>query len=205
MTTQEQELLEIGCQSIRCEMETLQRIASSLDISFAKAVERILECRGKVILTGMGKSGHIARKIAATLTSTGTPSLFLHPAEASHGDMGIITAEDVILALSFSGETDELRDIVAYASELGTTLIAITGNASSYLAQRAQIHILTAVEREDCVINAVPMSSTVAQLAIGDAIATTLMYRRNFHAEEFAHLHPGGHIEERIEANKNNK
>lgn len=205
MTPQQKELLEIGRKSLRNEISTLERIESTLDTSFIQAVEMILECRGKIILTGMGKSGHIARKIAATLTSTGTPALFLHPAEASHGDLGIIAAGDVVVVLSYSGETNELRDVVTYATKNNNPIIAITGSATSSLAKHANIHLDIMVTQEDCVLNIVPTSSTTAQLALGDALASSLMYARSFRAEDFAHLHPGGYIDRRMSLKENNE
>lgn len=188
---------------IHTEADTLYLLEQSLDASFAAAVEAIYHCRGKVVITGMGKSGLIARKIAATLTSTGTPTIFLHPAEASHGDLGIIAADDVVFALSYSGETDELRAIVEYAERNNNAIIAMTGNASSSLARHSDVHLNITVESEDCVLDIVPTSSTTAQLAMGDAIATTLMHMRGFQRGDFAHLHPGGYIERRIEMTDN--
>ena len=189
---------------INTEVETLTLLAQSLDESFLAAVEAIYNCTGKVVITGMGKSGIIARKIAATLTSTGTPTIFLHPAEASHGDLGIITAGDVVIALSYSGETDELRAIVEYAERNNNTLIAMTGNASSSLARHANVLLNITVQTEDCVLDIVPTSSTTAQLAMGDAIATVLMQMRDFKCANFAQLHPGGYIERRIKMNEGN-
>jgi arabinose-5-phosphate isomerase len=205
MTPQQQELLDIGRRSLRNDIEALKTLEASLDNHFSEAVEAILACRGKVILTGMGKSGHGARKIAATLTSTGTPAIFLHPAEASHGDMGIIGSEDIIVALSYSGDTDEIRNIVRFAEECDIPIIAITGRASSYLAHHADILLNVEVEQEDCMLNIVPTTSTTAQIAVGDALASALIYARNFRAEDFARLHPGGYIERRIATTITNK
>lgn len=199
MTPREQELLAVGRRMIATEAETLARLGESLDQSFVEAVDTILACRGKLIVSGMGKSGIIARKIAATLTSTGTPALFLHPAEAAHGDLGIITPEDVVVLLSYSGETDELRSIVLHAQRGGNPIISITGNPNSSLATKANVNLNIKVEREDCVLDIVPTSSTTAELAIGDAIATALMHSRRFRCDDFARLHPGGYIEHRIE------
>lgn len=204
MTFQHEELLALGRKMINTEVETLTLLAQSLDDSFLAAVEAIYNCTGKVVITGMGKSGIIARKIAATLTSTGTPTIFLHPAEASHGDLGIITAGDVVMALSYSGETDELRAIVDYAERNNNTLIAMTGNASSSLARHANVLLNITVQTEDCVLDIVPTSSTTAQLAMGDAIATVLMQMRSFKCANFAQLHPGGYIERRIKMNEDN-
>lgn len=204
MTFQHEELLALGRKMINTEVETLTLLAQSLDDSFLAAVEAIYNCAGKVVITGMGKSGIIARKIAATLTSTGTPTIFLHPAEASHGDLGIINAGDVVIALSYSGETDELRAIVEYAERNNNTLIAMTGNASSSLARHADVLLGITVQTEDCVLDIVPTSSTTAQLAMGDAIATVLMQMRGFKCANFAQLHPGGYIERRIKMNESN-
>ncbi|MBQ8366660.1 MAG: SIS domain-containing protein [Alistipes sp.] len=204
MTFQHDELLAVGRKMIHTEVDTLTLLAESLDDSFIAAVEAIYNCTGKVVITGMGKSGIIARKIAATLTSTGTPTIFLHPAEASHGDLGIIAAGDVVIALSYSGETDELRAVVEYAERNNNTLIAMTGNASSSLARHANVLLNIMVQTEDCVLDIVPTSSTTAQLAMGDAIATVLMHMRGFQCADFAQLHPGGYIERRIKMNEEN-
>lgn len=205
MTPQQKELFEVGRRSIHNEIEALARVESSLDMSFIEAVELILSCRGKLILTGMGKSGHIARKIAATLTSTGTPAIYLHPAEASHGDLGIILEGDVVVVLSYSGDTDELREVISYSVEHNNPIIAITGSATSYLATNANVRIDVSVECEDCVLDIVPTNSSTAQLAVGDALATTLMYARKFKADDFVHLHPGGYIERRFVVNNSNE
>lgn len=202
MISRQQELLNVGRKMIHTEAETLLRLEQLLDDSFVEAIERILVCRGKLVFTGMGKSGLIARKIAATLTSTGTPSLFLHPAEAAHGDLGIITPHDIIVALSYSGETDELRSIVNHAKENNNPIIAMTGNSASSLASIADVHLSIKVDNEDCVLDIVPTSSTTAQLALGDAMAAALMFLRGFRCDDFAHLHPGGYIERRIEMTK---
>lgn len=204
MTFQHDELLAVGRKMIHTEVDTLTLLAESLDDSFIAAVEAIYNCTGKVVITGMGKSGIIARKIAATLTSTGTPTIFLHPAEASHGDLGIIAAGDVVIALSYSGETDELRAVVEYAERNNNTLIAMTGNASSSLARHGNVLLNIMVQTEDCVLDIVPTSSTTAQLAMGDAIATVLMHMRGFQCADFAQLHPGGYIERRIKMNEEN-
>lgn len=198
MTTEQQNLLNVARQTIDNEVAALGLIRERLDERFIAAVEAILACRGRVIFTGMGKSGLIARKITATMTSTGTPTLFLHPAEAMHGDMGIITKEDVVVALSYSGRTDETLVVVEYAHNNGNKIIAMTGCDTSPIASLANIHLDVAVEREDCIIDIVPTSSTTAQLALGDAIASALMQARGFKAEDFAHLHPGGYIERRL-------
>lgn len=198
MTTFQEELLTIGRKTIHTEAEALAAMEQSLGEEFLRAVDIILNCRGKLIVTGMGKSGHIACKIAATLASTGTPSFFLHPAEAFHGDLGMISKEDVVLALSFSGETDEILKIVPFVHENGNKLIAITGKAQSSLARNADVHLDIMVREEACILKLAPTSSTTAQLAMGDALATTLMHARRFTAMDFARLHPGGSLGRRL-------
>ena len=157
-----------------------------------KACEMLLACKGKVIATGMGKSGHVAHKIAATLASTGTPAFFLHPAEASHGDLGMVTAQDLVLALSNSGQTEEIVRILPLLKRRGTALIAMTGDAQSTLAIQSDVHVLVKVAREACPLNLAPTASTTAAMAMGDAIAVTLLEARGFNAEQFALSHPGG-------------
>ena len=196
MTLIEQEILNIGRTTIHAEAEALSVMEQSLGEEFIRAVEAILNCRGKLIVTGMGKSGHIASKIAATLASTGTPSFFLHP--AFHGDLGMISKEDVVLALSYSGETDEILKIVPFVHENGNTLIAMTGKAQSSLARNADIHLDIMVRQEACILHLAPTTSTTAQLAMGDALATALMHARAFSAMDFARLHPGGSLGRRL-------
>lgn len=198
MTRNDEALLDVGRKMIFTEAQALLTIASSLGEDFMSAVTMLLECRGKIILTGMGKSGYVARKIAATLTSTGMPSVFLHPAEAAHGDLGIIADGDVIVALSYSGETNEIVDVARFVRRCGNGLIAMTGDATSSLAMLADVHLDIMVKEEDSVLNIVPTASTTAQLAMGDAIATAMMYARNFQAHDFGYFHPGGYIERRI-------
>ena len=198
MTPQQEELLTIGRNTIQAEAEALNIMEQSLGEEFVRAVEIILNCRGKLIVTGMGKSGHIACKIAATLASTGTPSFFLHPAEAFHGDLGMISKEDVILALSYSGETDEILKVVPFVHENGNKLIAITGKAQSSLARNADVHLDIMVRKEACILHLAPTTSTTAQLAMGDALATALMHARSFTAMDFARLHPGGSLGRRL-------
>ena len=159
---------------------------------FAQAVQRMLNCRGRVVVMGMGKSGHIGRKIAATLASTGTPALFVHPAEASHGDLGMVAPGDVVLAISYSGEVDELAAILPALKRVGVTLVAMTGRVESMLAQHADIILSSAVDQEACPLNLAPTASTTAQLALGDALAVALLDARGFREEDFARSHPGG-------------
>ena len=163
-----------------------------------KACEMLLACKGKVIATGMGKSGHVAHKIAATLASTGTPAFFLHPAEASHGDLGMVTAQDLVLALSNSGQTEEIVRILPLLKRRGTALIAMTGDAQSTLAIQSDVHVLVKVAREACPLNLAPTASTTAAMAMGDAIAVTLLEARGFNAEQFAPSHPGGALGRRL-------
>lgn len=198
MTPHQEAILATGRATLRSEAEALNAIEATLSDEFIEAVETILACRGKLIVSGLGKSGHVARKITATLTSTGTPALFLHSAEAAHGDVGIIGKDDMILALSFSGETTEVINIVRYAKRNGNKIIAMTGKPNSTLATEADIHLDTSVSQEDCVINIVPTCSSTAQLAMGDALATALMEIRGFTVNNFAHFHPGGNIGKRI-------
>lgn len=191
-------VLNIARRVLQAEVDAIQHVKESLNETFTAAVETILACEGKVILTGIGKSGIIAKKIAATLASTGTPSFFLNPSEAFHGDLGMISKEDIIIALSYSGETDEVLKIVPFLHENGNKLIAITGNADSALAKNADINLDTRVEREECVLHLAPTSSTTAQLALGDALACAVMKLRNFSAQDFARLHPGGSLGRRL-------
>ena len=167
-------------------------LKNRLGSGFAKAVELILGLSGRVVVMGMGKSGHIGRKIAATLASTGTPALFVHPAEASHGDLGMITARDLVLAISNSGESEELNLILPVLKRLGTPLLAMTGRPDSTLARHADVFLDSAVDKEACPLNLAPTASTTAQLALGDALAVALLDARGFKPEDFARSHPGG-------------
>jgi arabinose-5-phosphate isomerase len=185
-------LIAAGRRAIEIEGRALAALIPRLDASFARACSLCLECRGRVIVTGMGKSGHIAGKIAATLASTGTPSFFVHAAEASHGDIGMITREDVLLAISNSGETAEVLMMIPHASRLGVPLIAITGNPKSSLARAAGAHLDVSVAEEACPLNLAPTASTTATLAIGDALAVSLLGARGFTSQDFARSHPSG-------------
>ena len=199
MTSQRsKEILDIAKETLQIEAESILRIRQELGTEFLRAAEAILACQGKVILTGMGKSGLVAKKISATLASTGTPSFYLHPGEAFHGDLGMISKEDIIIALSYSGETDEVLKIVPFIHENGNTLISMTGNSSSALAKNSDIILDVLVEREACAMNLVPTSSTTAQLALGDALACALMQMREFTSMDFARLHPGGSLGRRL-------
>jgi arabinose-5-phosphate isomerase len=187
-----EQLLALARRVLSIEADAVQKIAARLDGDFAAAVALILGCQGRVIVSGIGKSGHIARKIAATMASTGTPAYFVHAAEAVHGDLGMITRDDVLIALSNSGENDELLTIVPLVKRQGGRLIAITGNAGSSLAKEADIHLDAHVDEEACPLNLAPTASTTAALALGDALAVALLDARGFGAEDFARSHPGG-------------
>lgn len=173
-------------------------LLDQLDESFDRAVETIRECRGRLVCTGMGKSGLVLKKVAATLASTGTPSLFLHPAEAIHGDLGMITPDDVVLGASYSGTTEELLRVVEIVKRLGVPLIVMTGNAASPLARHADIHLRTEIDKEACPLNLAPTASTTATLALGDALAMALLESRGFTPEDFARFHPGGRLGKRL-------
>lgn len=183
---------------LRIEAEAVAALADRIGDAFEQAVGLILARRGRVIVTGIGKSGHIGRKIAATLASTGTPAYFVHAAEAAHGDLGMITAEDVVIALSYSGASDELLTIVPLVKRQGASLIAITGNASSPLAKESDVHLDAAVREEACPLNLAPTASTTATLALGDALAVALLDARGFSSDDFARAHPGGALGRRL-------
>jgi len=174
--------------------ELQSALAGQLGDEFVRAIDAIFAAAGRVIVTGMGKSGHVGRKIAATMASTGTPSLFLHPAEASHGDLGMVTPTDVILALSWSGETAELRDIITYSRRYQVPLIALTAGTDSALAKSADIRLILPREAEACPLQLAPTSSTLIQMALGDAIAMALLDRRSFSPSDFQQFHPGGKL-----------
>jgi len=174
------------------EAAAVQGLKSRVGASFVEAVRRILALQGRVVVMGMGKSGHVGRKIAATLASTGTPAMFVHPAEASHGDLGMVTAADVVLAISNSGESNELDAILPVLKRQGVPLIAMTGGAASSLARHADLMLDSGVEKEACPLNLAPTASTTAQMALGDALAVALLDARGFGAEDFARSHPGG-------------
>lgn len=183
---------------LETEAAAILALVERLDDRFERAVRLLLDCRGKVIVTGMGKSGIICRKIAATFSSIGTPAVFLHPAEAIHGDLGVLQAEDVILALSYSGETDELLRLLETIKRLGARLITITGEPQSTLGQAADVALDCHVSQEACPLNLVPTASTTAALALGDALAMTLLVTKGFRQEDFASLHPGGKLGKRL-------
>jgi arabinose-5-phosphate isomerase len=190
--------IEMARRVLRIEAEAVAALADRIGDAFEQAVGLILARRGRVIVTGIGKSGHIGRKIAATLASTGTPAYFVHAAEAAHGDLGMITAEDVVIALSYSGASDELLTIVPLVKRQGASLIAITGNASSPLAKESDVHLDAAVREEACPLNLAPTASTTATLALGDALAVALLDARGFSSDDFARAHPGGALGRRL-------
>ncbi|MED5388900.1 MAG: KpsF/GutQ family sugar-phosphate isomerase [Pseudomonadota bacterium] len=188
----------VGQRVLDIEARAVDALKDSLDDSFSAACDLMLGARGRVIVTGMGKSGHVGSKLAATLASTGTPSFFVHPGEASHGDLGMITADDVVLALSNSGETAEVLAILPVIKRKGTSLIGMTGRPQSALAQLSDVHLTVAVSEEACPHNLAPTSSTTAALAMGDALAIALLEARGFTAEDFALSHPGGSLGRRL-------
>lgn len=192
--TSKPQFLTSARRTLRMEIESLQALDAYLDGGFEHACGLILACTGRVVVTGMGKSGHIGRKIAATLASTGTPSFFVHPGEASHGDMGMITEQDVVIALSNSGEVAEVITLVPLIKRLGAALISMTGKPASTLAQASDAHIYCGVEVEACPLNLAPTSSTTATLVMGDALAIALLEARGFTADDFAFSHPGGSL-----------
>ncbi len=190
--------LALARQVLATEADAITTLAGRLGEPFVAAVELVLNCRGRVVVSGIGKSGHVGRKLAATLASTGTPAFFVHPAEASHGDLGMITPDDVVLMLSNSGETDELVSLTPHLKREGARLIALTGNEQSSLAQAADIHLDAAVDTEACPLGLAPTASTTAALALGDALALALLDARGFSAEDFARAHPGGALGRRL-------
>ncbi|BBL71193.1 KpsF/GutQ family sugar-phosphate isomerase [Methylogaea oryzae] len=192
------ELCRSGLAVIRTEAQAVAALEPRIDQAFAAACRLLLECRGRIVVTGMGKSGHIAGKIAATLASTGSPAFFVHPGEASHGDLGMITPGDVVLALSNSGETDEILTILPLIKRIGIPLVAMTGEPASTLARQASVHIDVGVEKEACPLGLAPTSSTTACLAMGDALAVALLEARGFSRDDFALSHPGGSLGRRL-------
>ena len=190
--------LELAREVLRIEAAAITQMAGRVDGNFALAVDLLLACSGRVVVSGIGKSGHIARKIAATFASTGTAAFFVHPAEAGHGDLGMITGKDVVVAFSNSGETAELMTIMPAVKRLGAGLIALTGSPDSTLAKLADAHIHTGVDKEACPLNLAPTASTTAQLAMGDALAVAVLDARGFGAEDFARSHPGGVLGRRL-------
>ncbi len=195
---QTEHLLDLARQVFDIEADAVRNLSARLDDNFIRAVRLMLECRGRVVVTGMGKSGHIGGKIAATLASTGTPAFFVHPGEASHGDLGMIAHDDVVLALSNSGESSEIVSIVPLIKRRGAKLVAMTGNTASTLAREADAHLDASVDKEACPLNLAPTASTTAALALGDALAVALLDARGFSADDFARTHPGGSLGRRL-------
>ena len=196
--TPKRSALDLARKVLRIEAIEIEALASRLDESFDAAVQLILHCQGRVVVSGMGKSGHIGGKIAATLASTGTPAFFMHPAEASHGDLGMITNGDVVIALSNSGESDEILNILPTIKRLGAKIISITGKETSTLAKESHIHLSAEVSQEACPLGLSPTASTTAALALGDALAVCVLDERDFSAEDFANSHPGGSLGRRL-------
>jgi arabinose-5-phosphate isomerase len=195
--------LQLACQTLEIEAEAILALKARLTAgpdgdAFARATALLMSCSGRVVVSGMGKSGHIARKIAATLASTGTPALFVHPAEAAHGDLGMVTEADAMIVISNSGESDELMAIMPVIKRLGATLISMTGRPQSTLARLADVHLDVGVAREACPLNLAPTASTTATLAMGDALAVALLDARGFREEDFARSHPGGALGRRL-------
>lgn len=188
----QQAIIASGLRTLRMEVDAVEALAPHIDAQFARACQALLRVEGRVIVTGMGKSGHIGNKIAATLASTGTPAFFVHPAEASHGDMGMITQRDAVLALSNSGNTPEILTLIPLLKRLGVTLVSLTGNPDSTLALASDIHLYAGADTEACPLDLAPTSSTTATLVMGDALAIALLECRGFSAEDFAFSHPGG-------------
>ena len=191
-------LCELGRAVIKTEAEMISRLADRIGDEFAHACQHLLDCTGRIIVIGVGKSGHISKKIAATLASTGSPAFFIHPSEAKHGDIGMITKQDVIIAISYSGESEEMVSLLPYIKRLGIPLIALTGKPHSSLAKTATIHLDVSVEKEACPLGLAPTSSTTAALVMGDALAMALLDKRGFTENDFALSHPGGTLGRRL-------
>lgn len=189
---------KLGLAVIETEAQAIFELTQRIDYRFEKACELLLECKGRVVVTGMGKSGHIGRKIAATLSSTGTPAFFMHPGEASHGDMGMITRQDVVIAISYSGATQELVILLPLLKRLDVSLITLTGNTESILAKTAHVNLDVSIQQEACPHGLAPTTSTTASLVMGDALAIALLQARGFSAEDFALSHPGGSLGKRL-------
>lgn len=200
---QNERFIDLAKNTLETEYQGISLLKNRFDdpdqqTSFVRAVNFLLNCQGRIVVSGIGKSGHIGRKIAATFASTGSPAFFVHPAEASHGDLGMVQAQDVFLALSYSGEADELMTIVPLIKRMGARLIAMTGNPESSLAKLSDVHLNVAIEKEACPFNLAPTTSTTASLAMGDALAVVLLDARNFQKADFAKSHPGGSLGKRL-------
>ena len=197
-TLTKDELLALAANVLDIEARAVDALKARLDDSFVAACELCMATPGRVVVTGMGKSGHVSNKIAATLASTGTPAFFMHPAEASHGDLGMITSQDLLLAISYSGETAEVVTILPVVKRMGAKLLSMTGNPKSTMAQAADVHLDISVEEEACPLKLAPTASTTATLAMGDALAVALLEKRGFTAEDFARSHPSGSLGKRL-------
>jgi arabinose-5-phosphate isomerase len=191
-------ILDIARKVLRTEADAIYALSERLENNFEKAVESIYECRGRVVVTGMGKSGLVGKKIAATLASTGTPAFFLHPAEAGHGDLGMVTSRDILLAISHSGETEEIVELIPFLKRFNLRLISITGNPNSTLSKMADVTLDVSVKEEACPFGIVPTASTTATMAIGDALAVALLVKKGIKEEDFAFFHPGGSIGKKL-------
>ncbi|MDO8746201.1 MAG: KpsF/GutQ family sugar-phosphate isomerase [Thermodesulfovibrionales bacterium] len=191
-------IIDIAKKVLRIEADAVAALAEKLDSTFEKAIDIIFKSKGRVVVTGMGKSGLVGKKIAATLASTGTPAFFMHPAEASHGDLGMVTSDDVIIAISNSGETEELSGLIPFLKRFNVGLITMTGNPNSTLAKSADVHLDVSVKEEACPLGVVPTASTTAALAMGDAIAIALLVKRGLKQEDFAFFHPGGNLGKKL-------
>lgn len=198
MKRQEKDLISLGREVVSLEIEGLRELERGIGPDFERAVKLLIECRGKVVVCGMGKSGIVARKIAATLSSTGTPSVYLHPGEAAHGDMGMVTGEDIFLAISKSGSNEEFTKLLPYLGRMGVKMISITASEDSELAQASDIVLLTNVGKEACPMDVVPTTSTTAAMVLGDALAVAAFRSRNFSRDDFARLHPSGVLGKRL-------
>jgi len=198
MSDHKQQLRDLGLAVVQTEKQAIEALEARINDDFVKACELCLSCMGRIVVTGMGKSGHIGSKLAATLASTGSPAFFVHPGEASHGDLGMITPEDVVIAISNSGETDELLTILPIIKRLGVPMISMTGNPASSLASEAEVNLDISVEKEACPLGLAPTSSTTATLVMGDALAIALLESRGFTADDFARSHPGGRLGRRL-------
>jgi arabinose-5-phosphate isomerase len=191
-------IIDIAKRVLKIEADAVAALTEKLDSTFEKAIDIIFKSKGRVVVTGMGKSGLVGKKIAATLASTGTPAFFMHPAEASHGDLGMVTSEDIIIAISNSGETEELAGLIPFLKRFNVSLIAMTGGLNSTLAKSADVHLDVSVKEEACPLGIVPTASTTAALAMGDALAVALLTKRGFKEEDFAFFHPGGNLGKKL-------
>lgn len=198
MSVKEHNIIALGQNVLNIEAQAIQSLANRIDENFVRACQYLLKCEGRIVVAGIGKSGHIGKKIAATLASTGTPAFFLHPAEASHGDLGMITSKDVVLALSNSGETEEILTLLPLIKRLNSPIIALTGAPQSTLAKFSDIHLDVSVPKEACPLGLAPTASTTATLAMGDALALAVLEMRGFTVQDFARSHPGGRLGRRL-------